>query len=496
MTPTDDSLAHGPVQRSGWGVVVSVLSKSGVQLINMAALVVLARLLVPGDFGLVAMVMAVVGIGHLFKDMGLSAATIRAPTLDHDQVNSLFWINSGLGVAVGCLVYLSAPLVAAMYQDERLLDVTRGCALLFVVTGVAAQPMALLRRQLRFGRLALISLSSAALGQAAGIAAALGGAGYWSLVAASLITMFAMMVLGLLFSAIEVRRPALRGELRPLLHFGGHMVGFSLLGFVALNAHNLILGLFHDAAHVGLYQSAFLMATLLFTQFAEPMTLVVTPVLSRLQHDSAAYVQHYLDNVALLAAYAAGLSAFLFICADDLVRLVLGTQWSESVPVLQLLALGLLPQALSHSSGWLFMSHGDTRAMMHWGLAGWGSLIVLLLLSAPGGTTAMASAYALGMLLLTIPCLAFATRRVELPVVRILRTAMPAFLSSLCAGVPTWLLMGALTEWSPLARLLVCTALFASLHLAMLTAVFRQGHILGQLVPHLQRGRSRTGSAP
>lgn len=480
--------------RSGGGIFVSVLSKGGVHLINALALVVLARLLVPGDFGVVAMVMAAVGFGHLFKDLGLSAATIRAPTLGQDQINSLFWINSGLGLAVGLAVYLAAPLVAAMYQDERLLDVTRVCALVFVVSGISAQPMALLRRHLRFSRVAAVTLVAAFAGQAAGVGAALAGAGYWSLVVAMLVTLLVTLLLALLLSGIRVDAPRLRGELRPLLHFGGHLVGFSILGFVALNAHNLILGLFHDAGSVGVYHAAFMILTLLFSQLAEPLGLVVTPVLSRLQDDVGAYTSHYLDSVALIAAYAAGLSAVLFACADDIVRLVLGAQWGESVPVLKLLALGLLPQALCNTAGWLYLSHGDTRAMMQWGLGGWGSLILLLLLAAPGGTTTMAAAYSLGMLLLLVPCVMLSTRCIALPTTRVLRAALPALLSALFALPALFAVSHWLASWPGAVRLGVSLLGFGTLYAGLLIVVFHQGRILRQLLPQL-RARQPAGGA-
>lgn len=472
------------------GVFVSVLSKVCVQLATVGGTAVLARLLAPSDFGLIAMVMAIVGVGHLFKDLGLSAATIQAAKLSQAQINSLFWINAGLGLTVCAAVWLLAPTVAAIYKDPRLLDVTRACALLFALGGIAAQPMALLRRSLRFSRLALVTVTATLIGQAAGIVAALTGAGYWSLVIATLTTALVTLLLGLGLSGIRLQKPALEGELRSLLHFGGHLVGFALLGFVALNAHNLFLGLFHDEQQVGLYHAAFMIMTLLFTQIADPLGLVMTPKLARLQDDVPAYNEKYLEGVALIAAYAAGLSGLLFVCADDIVHLVLGSQWDASATVLRLLALALLPQALCGSTAWLYMSHGDTRAVLRWGVGGWGTLTILLLLAAPAGKTALASAYAAGMVLLTAPCIAMATHRVKLPVWRVLRAALPALLAALFALPALAAPMLWFADWPALLRLGVGVPSFALLYLGLLVVLFRQGPILRQFLPQFATRRA------
>ncbi len=144
---------------------------------------ILARLLDPKDFGLVGMVTAFTGILALFRDFGLSSASIQRANVTDEQISTLFWINLAVGAFLGVLAVAMAPVVAAFYHEPRLSTVTTALAASFVFNAAGVQHGAILQRQMRFTALAVINTAGLLVGSLVGIGGALAGYGYWALIA-------------------------------------------------------------------------------------------------------------------------------------------------------------------------------------------------------------------------------------------------------------------------------------------------------------------------
>jgi len=144
--------------------------------------VILARLLTPHDFGLVAMVTTVTSFLRVFKDAGLSIATVQRERITHAQVSNLFWINIAVSILGTLILAASAPVIARFYHNPRLITITLLLSTTFLISGSTIQHQALLKRQMRFKALALIEVGSMAVGVLIGILMALRGYRYWSLV--------------------------------------------------------------------------------------------------------------------------------------------------------------------------------------------------------------------------------------------------------------------------------------------------------------------------
>ena len=229
---------------------VTMSAQAAKFLLNLVSIMILARLLTPREFGIVAMVTTVAGFLRVFKDAGLSTATVQREVITHAQVSNLFWINIAVSAFSSLVLAGSAPIIAWFYHNPRLIDITLLLSATFLISGSTVQHQALLKRQMRFKALALIDVCSMAVGVLVAIGMALLGCGYWSLVGSSL----SMEIAGLLFTWSASRwRPGLpsrRSGIGPLLRFGAHQTAGSLIATIARGSDNLlIVGFIRGPSH-------------------------------------------------------------------------------------------------------------------------------------------------------------------------------------------------------------------------------------------------------
>src|SRR5690606_2130147 len=186
MSDPTDNQAAGLGARAARGAAVTLSAQLGKIIIQVTSVVILARLLTPHDYGLIAMVIAVIGIGEVFRDFGLSSAAIQAPTLSTPQRDNLFWINTAIGVALAVVVYFGAGLLAVAYRQPDLVPITQALSLTFLLNGLATQYRASLIRALKFRLLAVADIAAPTVALVVAIGVGVAGWGYWALVAQQL----------------------------------------------------------------------------------------------------------------------------------------------------------------------------------------------------------------------------------------------------------------------------------------------------------------------
>jgi len=232
--------------RSVRGGALTLVAQAVKFALQLGSTIVLARLLTPEDFGLVAMVTAVTGFVMMFKDAGLSVATVQREEITREQVSALFWINAGLSVVLMIVVAALAPLIALFYSEPRLVGITLAISGTFVFAGLTVQHQALLRRQMQFKKLAVLEVASMVFGVATAITMAFLGLGYWSLVGMLAATAGANAVLAWIACAWIPGAPARSDGVGSMLNFGAGVTGFSVVNYFARNADNLLFS--EDAA--------------------------------------------------------------------------------------------------------------------------------------------------------------------------------------------------------------------------------------------------------
>jgi O-antigen/teichoic acid export membrane protein len=484
-------------QKSVVGGFAAVAAQAAKFVLQTTTTIVLARLLTPQDFGLQGMVVAFTGFLALFRDAGLGAATVQRAEVSQEQISTLFWVNSAVGVLLAAICAGLAPVMVSFYHEPRLYWVAIVSAGGFIFSGLAAQHQALLQRGMRFVTASKIDVLSLAASSATGIVMALLGCGYWSLVG--------MAVAGSVVSAAAVwlavpwfpGPPRRRSGVRSMLHFGWKATCNNLVVFFAWNAEKILLGRFWGADALGLYGRAYQLVTMPVQQLNSAVTGVAFPALSRIQHDTERLARSFLRGFSLLVSLTVPITISCALFAEELVRIVLGAKWMEAAPIFRLLAPVAVVFALANPLSWLVMSTGRAGRALSISLATTPVVILGIVLGLSHGPKGVALGYSVAMTLVVIPIAAWSKLGTGITWAGLWRATKHPLLSGLLAGAAGLLLKLTLAaKLAPIFCVLVGVGLVFGVYGWVLLFAMHQRHIysdlLAQLLPRPQPGQEKT----
>jgi O-antigen/teichoic acid export membrane protein len=421
----------------------SILSMSRIANLGLRFIAtgILARILAPEDFGLVAMTAVISGFFAMFMDVGLTQATIQRPEINHRQISNLFWINVALGLVIGMVFALLAPAVAAFYRRPEVAGITQALACSFVIGGFGVQHQALLQRNMRFKVLAAVDVLSVVTGIAVGVAMAISGRGYWSLVAMTLVIACAKTAGVWIALRWIPGRPSRAGGTKEMVKFGGDVFGFSIVNYFSRQADNILIGKFCGAMPLAIYEKAYSLLLMPVSQINGPLAAVTVPALSRLQNQPERYRSYYLNAIQVVCSIGVPAVLFITLFADQVVEVWLGPDWRESARLFRLLAVAALVGGISNPVGWLLISSGLTRRYRILGLVNSAIIVVAFAIGLKWGAEGVAAGYSIAMALNFIPFWAFAVRGTPVRLAQVLHTMAVPLLASIPAAALAWWVM-------------------------------------------------------
>jgi PST family polysaccharide transporter len=412
-------------------------------VVQTASTMILARLLTPADFGLIAMVTAVTGFASLFKDLGLSMATVQKAEITHEQVSVLFWVNVAVSLMIALITAASAPVIAWFYGEPRLTAVAMALSLAFILGGLTVQHQALLRRQMRFTVLAVIPILSTAVAALAAIVSATLGLGYWALVVMELVLAFTNAAAVWIASPWRPGLPSRHAGVRGMVAFGANLTGFNILNYFTRNADSVVVGYALGSGPLGIYSKAYGLLTLPIRQINSPLTGVMLPALSRLQSDPEKYRNYYLRALAGIAMITMPIVSLLFVIADEVVLIVLGDQWISAVSVFRLLAPAAFLGSVNFAPGWLCISLGRPGIQLRWSMLSAPVTVIAFLVGVNWGVGGVATAFSATWCVLFVLLLAWASRGSPVRFRDILCSLVVPLIASVVAAAMT----GAVLMW-------------------------------------------------
>jgi O-antigen/teichoic acid export membrane protein len=475
------------------GGVITIAAQIAKFILNLVSTVILARLLSPRDFGLVAMVTAVTGFLIVFRHAGLATPTIQRERISQAQVSNLFWINLAVSAMCTLIVAALAPALARFYRDARLIPITLTLSLTFLIGGFRVQHLALLRRQLRFWSIAVIDVGSMAVGVSIGIIMALMHFGAWSLVGLSLGMEIGSFVFTGSVSRWRPDWPSRNSGVRPLLAFGAHQTAASLIFSIARGCDTLLIGRCYGAAAVGLYSRGAALVIRPLEQFLLPINTVFLPALSRLQSQPARYRSTFMRVYEAVILVAFFFTSMLLALAHPVTVILLGHKWEQASAIFAGFTVLAISLPLANVTNWLFTSQGRGKDIFVQNSIAAVISLASFVAGLPFGPFGVAMAFSLSGLLLRLPILYYNAGRNG-----------PVSTRDLWAGfllhLPLWLVVFAATwgahqlvagarSWM---QLLICLPIGAAVGITFISFSKPQRRVAIYLVETLRELKTKT----
>jgi len=424
------------------------------QLFTWASTLVIARLLAPEDYGLVALATVLTGFLEVITDLGLGSALVQSRELSKRDIEATMGVTCALGAGAAVLLALSAPLWARVQGDPRIVPIVQALAVGVLLTTAAAVPYSMLHRRLAFGLVARAQFLRGLLTAVATLVLALVLQSYWALVVGYLVGKVVFTVMLIWAEPALPRLPGPDTKVGKLLRFGGILTADRVLNYARTNIDIALVGALLGTRMVGLYVMALALARLPLEKLGSAFEPVAYPTFARLQNDVPALRRYFLGLSLGTMAIALPACVGLIVTAKLLVPVVIGSQWSEVVSPLQVAAIATplafhltIVSALFNALGRVDLSLRVTTLT---------SLltIVAVFLSVRFGITAVAAASGLVFALTWTYAEFLALRRIDLHWRELVQTLLPALSSALGMGAAVYIVSRLLPgTWPAVARL-------------------------------------------
>jgi PST family polysaccharide transporter len=437
---------EGLRQRSLQGGVVTLCSQALKFFLQTGSTMIMARLLTPADFGVVAMVSSLLGFVNLLKDFGLTTATIQKASLSHEELSGIFWINlvSSLGLMV--VLVICSPFVAAFYGEPTTRNIAMAFGVLAVLNSLGAQHSSLLLRQMRFGAIAACDLSAMMVGIIFGVTAAWCGLQFWALVLAQA----ANAISGTIFlwwrSGWRPGKPRRITGLFQIVKFGGSLTIADFLAYANHNLDNILLGKYFGDISVGIYSKAQGLLNRPLEQVLPPAMRVALPMFSRLVDNPSKFKKAALQLTEIVCFGGCMLTMLVIPTADWFVDFLLGAQWGQAVPVFQLLSVFGLIEPLSWLLGTIIVASGRPEVMIKWRAVTMVVVFLSFIAGLPWGILGVAAGYAFSGIITRTWLIFFLGNRIGISGWQFLSTCAPFVV---LAGSVALALAGLRSVWEP-----------------------------------------------
>lgn len=452
-------------------------------VMGIGATAILARLVAPADFGLIAMVTPLLALVDSLSNLGLETATVQQQNLTHRQASDAFWLSLKFNFLVIALMVAMAPVLAWFYGQKELSAIAFFMAIGAFSLCLSFQHLALLKRQMRFNLLMTIEVISIAIATLCAILAAWLGLGYWALVLQVTVMQIVQSIAYWLTCdwrpsydwqslwgwgnrAKRHQTPTKQtptssleenaDSTRVMLSYGANLTGFRFITRIGMQMDHILVGYISGATALGFYDVAYRWAYFPFIQIYTPLFDVVISSLSRAYADPLTYRRYCRWALMSLFALCMPSLAFLYVTAKDVLLILLGEQWLPAIPIFRLLLIAMFVGTLYRVTKWLYISSGETQRQLHWGLIHTPIMIASVAIGAHWGAYGIAMGYMLGMCVLTYPSVVFCLQVLPLTMSDFFGAVWPAAIASLFSALALFAITPSLSTIISYSLLRLC----------------------------------------
>ena len=474
--------AAASVSASGLGLVIQVVGT-----------VVLARLLTPADFGVVAMVTTFSLLVASFGLNGFTEAVIQCEEIDHYTASNLFWLNTGAGLILAIAFAAGGGFLVRFYGNPLVAKVAAGVSVGIFVASFSVIHLALLKRAMRFGATSTNDVVGRIVYTSVPILLALRGWGYWALVAGIVAQQLCMTITAFWLCRWLPSLPRRTHRTGAVVRFAAKVYGQFSVSYATLNVDNLLVGWRFNAVALGFYKKAFDLFALSASQLTAPLNNVALASLSRLNQDRARFRRYLGNSLGMIAFAGMAISADLTLVGKDVVRLVLGSKWSEAGRIFELFGPGIGVMLLCHTVGWIHLSIGKPERWLRWSLFQLAVTASLFLVGLRWGPDGVAAAWSISFWTLLTPGFWYAGRAVGFGVSDLIAAIWRYAAAGLAAGLTTAAIIRGTQFWdthsgavAALEATVITSTVFVTLYLGTVILLHWGLAPLGQLASLLR----------
>jgi len=398
------------------GVKWASASQLGRQVIQYTTTIILAALLTPSDFGLMAMAIVIIGFLDIFKDLGTAAAIIQNQDLTEEALSSIFWVNVGFGILVAVLVFLAAPLGAEFYNNMKVENLLKVLSISFILSSFSIVHRKLLEKELKFDSLAKIELVAVITGAIVGISLALLKFGVWSLVFQSLTVAF---VTTSLLWIVNTWKPLFffsYGEIKPVVSYSLNLLGYNVFNYFVRNTDYLIIGKFLGERELGHYYLAYKIMLYPLQNISLVVSRVMFPIYSKIQNDNERFKNIYTKVTNAISFLTFPLMVSVFALSDLFSITFFNNKWDTALLAILLMILapvGLI-QSVATTTGSIYQAKGRTDWMFRWGVISGVIYVTGFFIGLNWGVVGVAVSYLISSIILLYLVFAIPFKLIEL----------------------------------------------------------------------------------
>ena len=427
VDPAEDS--SNLTRRAVAGTAWSSLSTAGRQLLSVASVATVARLLGPSAYGVMGMANLLIVFILNFRDLGTGSAIVQRRAITNTLLSSLFWVNFSLGIVLAILVCGSSPLVARFFKTPELIPILCVLSVSFWLTSCGIVHNSLLIREMRFRSLAAADLTAALVAYLVALTCAFKGLGVWSLVYANLANSLTASTGYWIGSRWRPRFLFDISEVKSIAHYSLNLSGFGLVNYFSRNADNITVGKVLGQLALGNYQMAYNLMLQPIQNISSVIAQATFPAFAKIQDDNERFRQAYTRSCMLIALISFPVMAGLGVVADPMIHAILGAKWIGAIRVFEVLAPVGLVQSVQTTVGLIYMSKGRTDWFFRWGVASGCVLVISFVIGVRFGIMGVAIAYCIAYLGITmIPGFLIPFRLIDLKLSDFGRALLPQVL--------------------------------------------------------------------
>lgn len=352
----------------GSGILFTALAKYSNVVLSVIVGAILARLLTPDEFGIVAIVTVFVSFFNILSDFGIGPAVVQNKTLDKEDIRSIFSFSIVIGISLSLLFFGSASVIADFYEQADLYNITRLLSLAIFFFSAQIVPRALLQKKLKFKEIGIITVITQIAGGIVAIVLAYLGFSYYALVFKSIWDSFSTLVIFYIMEPIEISLKFNYSSIKKILSFSIYQFLFNFINYFSRNSDNLLIGKFFSPSSLGFYEKSYRLMLMPVQNLTHVISPVLLPVLSNYQDDKEKIYNTYVKLFEVLAFVGFPLSVLLYFSAEEIIYIIFGNQWTDSIPVFKLLSLTVGIQIVLSTTGGIFQSLNKTKLMFYNGL--------------------------------------------------------------------------------------------------------------------------------